>query len=87
MNAVSCQEPHKHCCSYSVRQFVCNDDYERYWKALGTDKITPILNNYFGDGVTSQNIFFKIISDFNIVGDGVPISQNNLIKFYLILLF
>ena len=49
--------------------------------------ITPILNNYFGDGVTSQNIFFKIISDFNIVGDEVPISQNNLIKFYVILLF
>ena len=49
--------------------------------------ITPILNNYFGDGVTSQNIFFKIILDFNIVGDGVPISQNNLITFYVILLF
>ena len=54
---------------------------------FGWFKITPILNNYFGDGVTSQNIFFKIISDFNIVGDEVPISQNDLIKFYVILLF
>ena len=56
---------------------------------INDHKRSPLyyINNYFGDGVTSQNIFFKIISDFNIVGDGVPISQNNLIKFYVILQF
>ena len=40
------------------------------------------LNNYFGDGVTSQNNFFKIILNYDMVSDGVPISQNDLIKFY-----
>ena len=43
--------------------------------------IGDILNNYFGDGVTSQNIF-KISLNCNMVSDGVPISQNDLIKFY-----